>query len=235
MKPKFLTMCVIALVVSIAFLSCSKEEESAQLSQTSSQEHVLKATKTITSTIVVAAGQTYDGGGETIVASGMGDGSQDEGQDPIFRLEEGAKLLNVIIAAPGCDGVHVYGNCSVNNVTWQDIGEDALTVKSGTLSTNVNITNCKLYKAADKIFQINAPCNFKMNSIYCDDFGKVVRQNGGTTWQCNIYFNGGTFKNGDECLARTDSPLTQIRYRNMTVSNVSTYWIVPSSSQVKTY
>jgi hypothetical protein len=191
--------------------------------------------KTITKTIVVPSGTTYDGGGETIYAVGMGDGSQDEDQDPIFKLEDGAKLVNVNIAAPGCDGVHVYGNCSVGNVVWQDVGEDALTVKDGDLSKNVNITNCKAYYASDKVFQINAPCNFKMNNMYAYDFGKVVRQNGGKTWKCNIYFNGGTFVNGDECLARTDSSSTQIRYRNISVSNVPTNWIVPSSSQVKTY
>jgi hypothetical protein len=235
MKKRFLTLgaiCAgIAIIASVITVSCAKDDGVESTDQLPN----LKATKTITSTIVVAAGQTYDGGGITIVASGMGDGSQDEGQKPIFRLEDGAILKNVIIAAPGCDGVHIYGNASVNNVTWQDIGEDALTVKAGSLSKNVNITNCKLYKGADKVFQINAACNFKMNNVYCDGFGKVVRQNGGTTFQCNIYFNGGTFKNGSECLARTDSKTTQIRYRNMTVSNVPTYWIVPSSSQVKTY
>ena len=109
-----------------------------------------------------------------------------------------------------------------------------LTVKAGDIS-KFNITDCKTYKASDKVFQINAPCNFKMNNVYCDGFGKVVRQNGGTTWKCNIYFNGGTFKNGSECLARTDSSTTQVRYRNISVSNVPTLWKVPSSSQVKTY
>ena len=232
MTNKFLSTFAIAFAVVTMFASCSKQES---IDSDASQGKQLKATKTITSTIVVAAGTTYDGKGETIVAVGMGDGSQAENQKPIFKLEDGAKLLNVNIAAPGCDGVHVYGNASINNVVWQDVGEDALTVKAGSLSKNVNITNCKAYKASDKVFQINAPCNFKMNNMYCDGFGKVVRQNGGTTWQCNIYFNGGTFKNGSECLARTDSKTTQIRYRNMSVSNVPKYWIVPSSSQVKTY
>lgn len=216
-------------------ISCSKEEAEVA-SQPDQQVSNLKATKTITSTIVVAAGTTYDGGGQTIVAVGMGDGSQNESQKPIFRLNDGAKLLNVIIAAPGCDGVHCYGNVSINNVTWQDVGEDALTAKSSSVSNyTINVTNCKAYKAADKVCQLNTPCSLKMNNFYCDGFGKVVRQNGGTTFTCNIYFNGGTFKNGSECLARTDSKTTQIRYRNMTVSNVPTWWIVPSSSQVKTY
>jgi hypothetical protein len=45
---------------------------------------------TITDTIVVSAGTTYDGGDQTIIAQGMGDGSQDEGKKPIFKLESGA-------------------------------------------------------------------------------------------------------------------------------------------------
>lgn len=229
MKEKLSIFTAAVVITSLTFFSCSKDDELISEDQES-----LKATKTITSTIVVPAGTTYDGGGVTIIASGMGDGSQNEGQKPIFKLMDGAVLKNVVIGAPGCDGIHTYGNASLNNVTWSDVGEDALTVKEGSLSKSVNLTNCKAYKAYDKVIQINAPINLKMNNFYVDTFGKVVRQNGGTTWQCNIYFNGGTFKNGTN-LARTDSKTTQIRYRNMTVSNVSKWWYVPSTSQVKTY
>lgn len=46
---------------------------------------------TVNSTIVVGEGQVYDGKGRTFIAgSALGDGSQDENQDPVFRLEDGA-------------------------------------------------------------------------------------------------------------------------------------------------
>ena len=86
--------------------------------------------KTITSTIVVKSGQTYNGNGETIICQGMGDGGQGENQKPAFKLEKGANLKNVRIGFPGVDGVHCYGNNIVENVVWEDIGEDALTVKA---------------------------------------------------------------------------------------------------------
>lgn len=44
-----------------------------------------------------------------------GDG-QEEGQDPIFRLAAGATLKNVVIGAPGADGIHCEGNCTLQNV-----------------------------------------------------------------------------------------------------------------------
>lgn len=39
----------------------------------------------------------------------LGDGSQDEGQDPIFEPADGAVLRNVIIGGPGADGVPCIG------------------------------------------------------------------------------------------------------------------------------
>ncbi len=188
--------------------------------------------KTITSTIVVKAGETYDGKGETIVAVGMGDGSQDEDQKPIFKLEKGANLKNVRIAAPGCDGVHCYGNNTVTNVIWEDVGEDALTVKGeGTVTVNGGAA----YSASDKVFQLNKACTFTVQNFTANTFGKVIRQNGGSTFKCTIYIDNCTFSNGSECIARTDSTTTQLYYRNMSTSNVKTLWKFPSTSQIHTY
>ena len=50
------------------------------------------ATIYISSTIEVPAGQTYDGHGNTIVAQGMGDGGQSEGQKPFFKLNSGSTV-----------------------------------------------------------------------------------------------------------------------------------------------
>ncbi len=98
------------------------------------------ANVTITSTIVVKAGQTYDGGGNTIIAKGMGDGSQSESQKPIFKLENGAKLKNVIIGAPACDGIHCYGNNTLTNIKCSDVGEDFFSVKGGDSANAGTIT-----------------------------------------------------------------------------------------------
>ncbi|MEN8906201.1 MAG: pectate lyase [Clostridiales bacterium] len=187
-------------------------------------------TVNISNTIVVAAGETYDGGGDTIIASGMGDGSQDEDQDPIFRLEDGATLKNVVIGAPGCDGVHCYGDVTVDNVIWEDIGEDALTIKD---EGDVSISNCKFYNGDDKVLQVNAASTMTVTNCYADTAGKFIRQNGDTTFKCTWNLIGTTVKNMGECVARTDSSTTTLTYdKDCVFSGVDTLWVFPSSSQI---
>jgi pectate lyase C len=224
MKAKLFGMGALALI-SAMIPSCQEKDQVAP------QDSSLKATVTITSTIVVAAGQTYDGKGNTIIAQGMGDGSQNEGQKAIFRLENGATLKNVKIGAPGCDGVHTYGNATLDKVEWIDVGEDAMTMKA---KGNVTLTNCIAKKAADKTIQINADGNLTLNNFQVDTFGKVCRTNGGSQYTNLITINGGTFRNGTH-IVLSESKNLRVRYRNITTSNVSQLWKVPSSSQVTTY
>ncbi|QHS61646.1 pectate lyase [Chitinophaga agri] len=185
----------------------------------------------ITATIVVKAGQTYDGKGNTIIAQGLGDGSQSEGQKPIFKLENGAVLKNVKIGAPGCDGVHVYGNATLENVEWLDVGEDAMTLKS---AGTVTLNNCIAQKAADKVLQINADGTININNFRVTTFGKVLRTNGSGQYNVTVNINGGTFSGGTN-IVRTESKNLRVRYRNITTSSVTKLWEVPSASQVSTY
>ncbi|MCR5607651.1 MAG: pectate lyase [Lachnospiraceae bacterium] len=191
-------------------------------------------TLTITDTIKVEAGQTYDGKGIKIVASGMGDGSQAEDQKPIFRLENGASLKNVIIGAPGCDGVHCYGNNTITNVVWEDVGEDALTVKGGANADagTVTINGGSAQYASDKIFQLNAPVTFVVNNFSAYDMGKLIRQNGKTTFTTNVYLNNVTVNKVGSCIAMSDSTSSKLYYKNLTVSNCKTWFNYPNSSQV---
>lgn len=239
-KAKKLLTTILALTLVLTITDVSSIVSSAATSTSGASYSGMSnsgESKTITSTIVVESGETYDGQGITIVASGMGDGSQDENQDPIFRLEDGATLKNVIIAAPGCDGVHVYGNNTVENVTWEDVGEDALTVKGGESADTgtINITNCTASSAYDKLFQCNAPCTVYFTNIKATDIGKFVRQNGGTTYQCNWYISNCEIDGVSDSIARTDSSSTKCYYKNLTVSNCDTWWDFPSDSQVSTY
>ena len=68
----------------------------------------------------------------------IGDGGQSESQDPMFELANGATLQNVILGSPAGDGVHCEGTCTLRNVWWNDVGEDAATFKgtSGGTSTS---------------------------------------------------------------------------------------------------
>jgi len=220
------------------FVSACKQEQAPLPQESLSNVEALKigdpsaaANVPITSTIIVKAGQVYDGGGNTIIASGMGDGSQAENQKPIFRLENGATLRNVKIGAPGCDGVHTYGNATLDRVEWLDVGEDAMTMKS---SGTVTLNNCIARQAYDKIIQLNASGDLILNNFQAYTFGKVVRTNGSSQSTNNITINGGTFRTGTN-IVRTESVNVRVRYRNMSVSGVSKLWQVPNASQVTTY
>ncbi|KOY13131.1 pectate lyase [Paenibacillus xylanivorans] len=175
----------------------------------------------VNSTIIVAKGETFDGKGKTYVAnpSTLGDGSQAEDQKPVFRLEAGATLKNVIIGSPAADGVHCYGNCTISNVVWEDVGEDALTLKS---AGTVNITGGAAYKAYDKVFQINAAGTINIKNFRADDIGKLVRQNGGTTFAVNMTLDNSDISNVKDSIMRTDSSTSQGKITNTRYSKVPT-------------
>lgn len=147
-------------------------------------------TVTVHQTIVVN-GSTFDGGCTRYVAGPeLGDGSQDEDQKPVFRVINGT-LRNVVLGFPAADGVHMEGNVMLMNVNWEDVGEDAATLKQ---PGNVIIDGGSAFNADDKVFQINAPGTFMVSNFTAGNGGKFIRQNGGTTFtvtmiidRCNIY------------------------------------------------
>ncbi|WP_431786083.1 pectate lyase [Paenibacillus lactis] len=185
------------------------------------QPSTAEAATVVNETIRVEAGQTFDGKGQTYVANPdtLGDGSQGENQKPIFRLEAGATLKNVVIGAPAADGVHCYGNCTITNVTWQDVGEDALTLKS---SGTVNISGGAAYKAYDKVFQMNAAGTINIQNFRADDIGKLVRQNGGTSYKVVMNVENCDISNVKDAILRTDSSSSTGRIVNTRYSNVPT-------------
>jgi hypothetical protein len=82
----------------------------------------------VTATIKVSG--TYDGGLIRFIAgSQLGNGDQSENQLPVFELSDGAYLKNVILGSPAADGIHCLGSCTLQNVWWEDVGEDAATLK----------------------------------------------------------------------------------------------------------
>lgn len=106
-----------------------------------------------------------------------------EGQPSVFELEDGATLRNVIIMGAGDErtagnGVVCKGNCSLENVYWEDICEDAATnSKDG---ATVRIDGSIALHAADKVFQHNAKGGAKtvITNSYISDYGKVWRSCG---------------------------------------------------------
>lgn len=131
----------------------------------------------LSATRVVAAGEVFDGGNRRYNLSG---GSQSEGQPPVFRVENGGTVRNVIIGNLAADGIHCTGNCTLERVWWEDIGEDAATALDPA-GTVMNITCGAAYKGSDKTFQFNGRGEMRISNFYVANSGKLVRSCGDCT------------------------------------------------------
>jgi len=130
-------------------------------------------------TIQVAAGETFDGGGDRYYGTGdLGDGGKGEDQGPIFELADGAGLSNVVLGAPAADGVHCLGNCTLRNVVWEDVGEDAATFKAEDPAATMTVEGGSAAMADDKVFQHNGSGTVVIRDFEVSDFGKLYRSCG---------------------------------------------------------
>jgi pectate lyase C len=176
------------------------------------------ADRTVNETIVVKAGETFDGkGGRFRAGSALGDGSQAEGQKPIFKVEDGAKLVNVVLGAPAADGVHTYGDVTLENIVWEDIGEDAMTIKE---SGEVILRGGSATNGDDKVFQINAASTFRVSDFKASNAGKFIRQNGDTTFKVEVFIDNCDISQMDEAIFRTDSSTSTVSMSNTRYSEI---------------
>jgi hypothetical protein len=132
--------------------------------------------KTLSQTMEVSE---LDGKMTRYVGSGdLGGGGDGEGQDPMFRVKAGGTLKNVILGAPAADGIHCEGSCTIENVWWEDVGEDAITLGGGSSSNVYRITGGGARKAADKVIQHNGGGTVFVKNFLVEDFGKLYRSCG---------------------------------------------------------
>ncbi|MDI6100683.1 pectate lyase [Actinoplanes sp. NEAU-A12] len=137
--------------------------------------------KPVTATIPVSG--TVDGGNARYFGSGaLGGDGQDEGQDPLFKLADGAVLKNVILGAPAADGIHCSGSCTLINVWWENVGEDAATFKGGASAT-YTVDGGGAKGADDKVFQHNGGGTLTIKNFQVSDFGKLYRSCGNCSTQ----------------------------------------------------
>ncbi len=138
---------------------------------------VVAGVKAVTASIEVSG--TYDGGLRRFFGSGgLGGAGQDENQGPIFELADGAVLKNVVLGAPAADGVHCLGSCTLQNVWWEDVGEDAATFKGKSASATYLVSGGGARNADDKVFQFNGAGTLTVQNFQVADFGKLARSCG---------------------------------------------------------
>ncbi|MFG3499524.1 pectate lyase [Streptomyces sp. NPDC047928] len=146
--------------------------------------------KPVPQTIEVSG--TYDGKLQRFYGSGnLGGGGQNENQAPLFKLKDGAVLKNVVLGSPAADGVHCMGSCTLQNVWWEDVGEDAATFKGTSSSAVYTVYGGGAKKASDKVFQFNGAGKLVITKFQVSDFGKLVRSCGNcsTQYQRSIIVN----------------------------------------------
>lgn len=79
-----------------------------------------------------------------------GDGGE---EGAVFILSDGATLKNCIIGADQREGVHCTGSCTIENVFWEKVCEDAVTIlQTGGVS---RIVGGGAQGAEDKVVQHN--------------------------------------------------------------------------------
>ncbi len=131
----------------------------------------------LSGTRVVAAGEVFDGLNKRYNLSG---GGQGEGQPPLFDVQEGGVVRNVIIGSAAADGIHCKGNCTIDHVWWEDIGEDAATAM-GPAGTIMNVTCGAAFNGSDKTFQFNGRGELHISKFYVQSAGKLARTCGDCT------------------------------------------------------
>lgn len=174
---------------------------------------------TVDQTIVVASGEVFDGGCQIYRANPdtLGEGDQSEFQSPVFRLESGATLKNVLLGAPAADGIHLYGDVTLENVHWLDVGEDAMTVKE---EGTVNLDCGSATLAEDKIFQINAASTVYISNFTAFDAATFMRQNGDTTFELKAFIDQCDISDV-ETVFKTDGPTSHVTMTNTRYHNIS--------------
>ncbi|MEV4381410.1 pectate lyase [Streptosporangium sp. NPDC049644] len=136
------------------------------------------------------AGTFFDGGMKRYY--GIGDGGQGESQDPMFVVANGGTIQNVILDAPAGDGIHCEGSCTIRNVWWNDVGEDAATFKSSSSSATYLVDGGGAKSGADKVFQHNGAGTLTIRNFQVHSSGKLYRACGNcsTSYKRHVVMDG---------------------------------------------
>ncbi|KAL3483925.1 pectate lyase [Aspergillus germanicus] len=111
------------------------------------------------------------------------DSDEDTGSDSaVFILENGATLSNVIIGKNQLEGIHCKGACTLKNVWFRDVCEDAISALG---NGNVLIQGGGAQEAKDKVVQHNGRGTVTIKDFTVVNAGKLYRACG------NCSNNGG--------------------------------------------
>ncbi|KAH8727579.1 pectate lyase [Phaeosphaeriaceae sp. PMI808] len=118
----------------------------------------------------------FDGGmktyGRGVACTGQAEGGD---SDAVFLVKNGGSLSNVIIGKDQIEGIHCEGSCTITNVWWAAVCEDALTLKG---DGDATIIGGGATGATDKVIQHNGAGTVTIDGFTVDTFGKLYRSCG---------------------------------------------------------
>ncbi|KAF8598209.1 hypothetical protein BDV93DRAFT_594508 [Ceratobasidium sp. AG-I] len=126
---------------------------------------------------------TFDGGNVRFDRGSGACNGQTEGgdSDAVFLVQSGGTLQNVVIGANQAEGIHCLGPCNLYNVWFEDVCEDAITIKQTSGQSNIIGGGAK--NAEDKVVQHNGGGTVKIDSYCVQTFGKLYRSCGNCSTQ----------------------------------------------------
>jgi hypothetical protein len=204
------TPCLVAALGVLGVTACTNNQPAAEYAGAQPKSSALvtwpqpSEDRPVEATIKVAG--DFDGEMARFYGvGGLGTYDQAEGQQPLFKLSEGATLSNVILGHPAADGIHCKGSCTLRNVWWENVGEDAATFRGGTPSDVMLIDGGGASGAKDKVFQSNRQGTVHIKDFYVEYFGKLFRSCGNCSQQSprHVIFENITAVVGEssKCLA----------------------------------
>jgi hypothetical protein len=97
---------------------------------------------------------------------------------PIFDVADGGTVKNVIFGKNVGDGIHCEGSCTIDNVWFPYVCDDAITMLGGSGKT-AKITNSGFKGARDKTIQHNGNgSTVTIDNVYIETAGKLYRSCG---------------------------------------------------------
>jgi hypothetical protein len=98
--------------------------------------------------------------------------------EPIIEVQNGGSVSNVIFGPRIGDGIHCLGSCTITNVWFANICDDAITMLGGSGQT-ATISRSGFRNARDKAIQHNGNgSTVTMTDIYVETAGKLYRSCG---------------------------------------------------------
>lgn len=171
----------------------------------------------------IAAGETFDGG-MVMYDRGVDCEGQSEGgdSDAVFQIENGGTLSNVIIGPNQMEGVHCQGACTLTNVWWSAVCEDAFTIKNQDAGETTTISGGGAFGADDKVLQHNGGGTLSVSDFTVDTFGKLYRSCGNcdTMYERHVIMDGITATDGSELAGINYNYGDSATFTNIQVSGV---------------